>query len=312
VLGKNMTTVEAPDMPFAYIQAEGDGRTAIIPGMNLYTVGTVRDGAKWPTRDRRKSPERRDFISFDVFSPFTAGKMQNGIRILSELNEKTPKTAKEVKLGGAVLRRLLIKTCIGYYTTGVEMYVLGKVLSRAEHGLQNGGKGLRTALGEEAGAVYSRAWVDVGGLLMPKDRLDALEADLAAGRISTAGALRDALKKIESFYAKDEWAWVRRAFQEVCGKDAAALTKEELAEKADAYLKTRGKFIKLVLADAEKEFGEGSALGFGLDGEPGDRMKDFEAVRGRMDTNKFIQQMKAELEALEKRMAAFKNKLAAS
>ena len=37
---------------------------------------TLRDGAKWPNRDRRQGTEKRDVISFDVFSPWTIGRMQ--------------------------------------------------------------------------------------------------------------------------------------------------------------------------------------------------------------------------------------------
>ena len=56
VLGKHTRTFDTRDFPFSHIEAKSDGRCEMVPGMYLSTVGTVRDGAKWPTRDRRKGP----------------------------------------------------------------------------------------------------------------------------------------------------------------------------------------------------------------------------------------------------------------
>ncbi len=40
--------------------------------MNFFTVGTLRDGEKWPNRDRRKNTDKLDLLIFDVLSPYTA------------------------------------------------------------------------------------------------------------------------------------------------------------------------------------------------------------------------------------------------
>ena len=55
VIGKHYTNINTPNLPFSYIHEEG-GSSKLIPGMNLFSVGTVRDGEKWPKRDRRRSP----------------------------------------------------------------------------------------------------------------------------------------------------------------------------------------------------------------------------------------------------------------
>ncbi len=48
---------------------EEHGNTFVVPGANLRTVGTVRDGEKWPKRDGRKAPQKTDLIIFDVRMP---------------------------------------------------------------------------------------------------------------------------------------------------------------------------------------------------------------------------------------------------
>ncbi|MEK6649958.1 MAG: DUF4954 family protein, partial [Bacteroidota bacterium] len=90
VIGKHYTNIDTPDLPFSYIH-ETDGQSEIVPGMNLFSVGTVRDGEKWPKRDGRKAPIKRDRIVFDVFSPYTVEKMRQGRDRLLRLQESTPK-----------------------------------------------------------------------------------------------------------------------------------------------------------------------------------------------------------------------------
>ena len=92
VLGKHTRAFDTADFPFSHIEALPDGRCSLIPGFNLTTVGTVRDGAKWPTRDRRKGPVKRDRLSFDVFSPYTVGRMLRGMEILHDFQQKTDRS----------------------------------------------------------------------------------------------------------------------------------------------------------------------------------------------------------------------------
>ena len=75
---------------------------------------------------------------------------------------------------------------------------------------------------------------------------------------------------------------------------------------AEDLSQARGKFLKLVLNDAKKEFDEAVRTGFGQDGEQADAAADFTAVRGEFDTNKFVVQMRGDLDALAERIERFK------
>jgi len=59
VIGKHLTSFDAGDLPFSYITEE-KGVSLVTPAMNMFTVGTMRDGEKWPTRDRRTASHQRD------------------------------------------------------------------------------------------------------------------------------------------------------------------------------------------------------------------------------------------------------------
>ncbi|MCK5850455.1 MAG: DUF4954 family protein, partial [Kiritimatiellae bacterium] len=65
VIGKHYANFDTSDFPFSYIDESG-GKSTLVPGMNFFTVGTLRDGEKWPARDRRKSKKPLDLINFDV------------------------------------------------------------------------------------------------------------------------------------------------------------------------------------------------------------------------------------------------------
>ena len=302
VLGKHTSTFDTSDYPFSHHEARGDGKCVMIPGLHLTTVGTVRDGAKWPSRDRRKGPVKRDVLSFAVFSPYTVGKMMKASRSLKEISEATEKTVEEVSVGGALVRRPILRTGMKYYRTGIEMYLLEKVVERVEAAAAAGKPDLRKVLAVPEGAVHSAAWVDIGGQLMARDRLLKLEEAVEKGAVASAADLAAEFQRIHARTADDEWAWVVEAWKEHFGKDLRAAGPSEVAEAASEYARVKGKFLSLVVADSEGEFDEQSRSGFGRDGSPEDAAADFEQVRGRFETNKFVKEMKAALEALPARV----------
>ncbi|NJD17781.1 MAG: DUF4954 family protein, partial [Gemmatimonadetes bacterium] len=108
VIGKHQTNINTPDLPFSYIH-EADGQSMLIPGMNLTAVGTLRDVEKWPQRDGRRAPVKRDLISFGAFSPFTVEKMRAGRAALQRLQETTPKDRQGVYYGGVMIKRVMLR-----------------------------------------------------------------------------------------------------------------------------------------------------------------------------------------------------------
>jgi hypothetical protein len=283
----------------------------MVPGLHLTTVGTVRDGAKWPKRDRRKGPVKRDTISFEVFSPYTVGKMLTARRRLKVLQDSTDRSIEEVSVGGALVRRVILRTGQKFYRTGVEMYLLEKVIAKAEQAVNGAEATLNNAFAVDAESVYSDEWVDIGGQLMARDRLLGLSEAVESGKINTIDALAQAVETIHRSYDIDEWAWVRNAYKTVFDVDLDTAATQDILDTCDKYLKVRGKFLNLVIADAEKEFGEMSRSGFGQDGAGDDAAADFQQVRGTYDANTFVREMKQSVQDLNARIEQLKQKLEA-
>ncbi len=307
VLGKHTSTFDTSDFPFSHLEARADGKCSMVAGLHLTTVGTVRDGAKWPSRDRRKGSVLRDEISFDVFSPYTMGKMIKGAGELENVKKETDKSVEEVIIGGAVVKRLLLRTGIKYYRNAIEMYVLGKVLEKAEQ-VRADKQAFGEIFGVKSEAVYSE-WCDVGGFLMPEERLLELESCLENGKINDIEQFVVQLRRIREKAGMDEWAWIVRTCKDYLGVDLQSVDSSEIVHLARKYLGARSKFLKLVAADAQKEFDELSHCGFGQDGGPEEAERDFVEVRGSYEKNSFVQQIRVELEKLEERIGKFLQKL---
>ncbi len=312
IMGKHAANFDTWCYPFSHIEARPDGKTYMIPGLNLTTVGTVRDGAKWPSRDRRTGAVRRDRITFDVLSPFTVGLMMRGRAALAQLLETTDKAVEEVPVGGTLVKRPILRTGQKNYRNAIELYLYEQAFLRAEAAAAGGREAIREALAVPPHAVYSAEWVDIAGLLMPVGRLRDLEHAIEQGRVADVPAFAAALDEIARAYADDAWAWTVRAFREAAGGDLCDASSGALHALAVNYLAAKRKFLKLVLADAEREFEAFSRTGFGMDGGDEETAGDFAAVRGAYDRNKFVKEMQAALDALERRVSAFKARIGAA
>ncbi len=298
ILGKHTRTFDTRDFPFSHIEAKSNGRCEMVPGLYLSTVGTVRDGAKWPTRDRRKGVVKRDIIDFDVFSPLTVGRMLRGTEKLREASESTDTAKSIVTLDGAEVRRVLLRKGIRFYKAGIEMYLQERLLSRFE---ATGAKDPSRRLVVEDAAVFSEEWIDLAGQMMPQSRFERLCTHIESGEIDTVAGLQSALLQIHDAYHEDEWAWVSWAYEKHFGTSIAELSVEEIKSAAKSWGELRTKFLHLILGDAEKEFQPRTRTGFGLLGPDDEMDKDFTAVRDTFEKNKFVKQIREEIEEVARR-----------
>ncbi len=308
VLGKHSRTFDTADFPFSSLDATPDGRCEMIPGLLLTTVGTLRDGNKWPKRDRRSpAVPKRDRISFDVLSPLTVGRMVRGTATLKQLQDSTDKSVSTVTIHGAEIKRVLLRTGQKYYRRGIQLYLTDKIIARVDAGLQQGDATLGEALAVSADAVFSEQWIDVGGQLMPRQRLLDLYELVETGHIANIEALEAQLTKIQEAYSQDEWLWVTKIFQQTAGVDLNQAKTDDIRSIADTYLKTRKEFLQLILLDASKEYHELSQVGFGVDPEA--QSADFHAVRGEFTANEFATDLQQEIDQLEPFVEDLKSRL---
>jgi hypothetical protein len=309
VLGKHTGTFDTSEYPFSHIEARADGKTMMVPGLHLATVGTIRDGIKWPNRDRRQGPAKRDAVVFDVLSPYTVGRMLKACAQLKQMQQNTEKSVEEITVGGAKVKRVLLHTAQKFYRAAVEMYLLEKVLDKAQHGFEGSVHNVGDVFVPERDAKYSPEWVDIGGQLMPRRRMLELEERIEAGRVSNLKAFAREIEQISRAYVADEWLWVSETCRDVFEVDLTKIGRAEFARLADDLVAVKTKFLNRTIVDAEKEFDALSRVGFGQDGGPADQEQDFTQVRGLLEENEFVEQMKDSIEKLKLQVVKLKDKL---
>ncbi|HUT24731.1 MAG TPA: DUF4954 family protein [Sumerlaeia bacterium] len=291
VIGKHYSKFDASDFPFSYVM-EGKGGSVLIPAMNLTTVGTQRDGAKWPDRDRRKDPDRLDLLHFDVLNPYTVGRMMRGRRILGDLSAKTPGDRDAVEYKGLSIAPSRLKKGIELYSLGIGLYLNGKIAARAEALLEQTKPEDLVATILKSRADGTGNWVDLCGLMTPASRSAEVLDRVASGAVADLPALETALRALYEGYSELEWDWVVPAWLEEIGKKAEDVTRDDVRGAVTAWKEAVLQYNDLVLKDAKKEFEGDVRIGFGIDGGPEAVAADFDSVRGTFDGNKFVKQVK--------------------
>jgi hypothetical protein len=305
IIGKHYTNINTPDLPFSYIH-ESEGSSQIVPGMNLFSVGTVRDGEKWPKRDGRKAPIKRDRIVFDVFSPYTVEKMRRGRDLLLKLHETTPKEKHSVPVGGVIMKRLLLRRCAKYYANAVARYLNGAVLARIESASSaTTWEAVQKSLSASSTLKDPASWADLAGLLVPIERLRGVESRLAAGTITAGSGLESAWDAVAASYRSDEWEYVASAFEAEYHVRPEVMTKDQALAAVRAHFEAASSLQGMVLEDSKREFDAFARISYGLGMTDEEREKEFAAVRGSAETNGVVQKLvkeKAEMEARKSRL----------
>jgi NDP-sugar pyrophosphorylase family protein len=307
VIGKHFTNINAPNLPFSYIHEE-EGVSKCIPGMNLFSVGTVRDGEKWPKRDNRKASVKRDLIVFDVFSPYTVEKMRRGRDELLALSESTPKEKAFVMYGGVQISRLLLRKGAKYYSMAIARYLNDKVCERIEAALTSSGN-WNTAvasLTSTAALKHPDEWTDLSGLITPKERLTAVEQSVSSGATDSIDGVMKALHQMYDAYRSDEWEYIHDTYRKEYGIDLGSMSKEQARAAIDEWQKAATSLHSMILEDSKREFGAFAKIGYGLDRTAEETDRDFAAVRGSSETNSVVQKLVKETNEIQQRCERFK------
>ncbi|MDE6277642.1 MAG: DUF4954 family protein, partial [Muribaculaceae bacterium] len=122
VMGRHVNHPDTSLLPFSYL-IENRGTTFLVPGVNLKSVGTVRDARKWPRRDRRSPLEPRlDAINFNILSPYTARKMLLGIELLDRLEATQGPAADRFSFCGMTIEARALRKGRQYYSIALDKF----------------------------------------------------------------------------------------------------------------------------------------------------------------------------------------------
>ena len=292
VIGKHITNIRTPNFPFSYIIGKGDEST-IRPAMTLLSVGTVRDGEKWPKRDNRKAAEKRDLINFDVFSPYTVEKMRRGRRELLALNDGTSEDRPTVSTGGVQMTRAALREGAKYYSAAVVRYLVDRVAERLPEAMKRASSwaGVMASLAPTSRLRNAADWMDIAGLLAPTEAIRDLEAKVSRGVLASYDQLLAGLRDVRDRYPEFAWQYVVETFKEEFGYRLETIPKEHFLKVLDEGQKAALSIQSAILEDSRKEFGSASRIGYGVDLADAEGLDDFEAVRGTMEENAVVRNM---------------------
>ena len=278
VMGRHVNNPDTSNLPFSYL-IEQQGVTYIIPGVNLKSVGTVRDVRKWPSRDRRKDPHRLDHINFNHLSPFTVQKMFEGMKILEMLKEASGNRADNYYYKKSIIRNASLHKGLKYYQTGIIKFLGNSFITRIQNADVSSDEGLRRALRRD-NPVGAGHWLDISGLICPASEIEKLCDDLTEGKVRDLVELGSRFGQIASDYYSYEWTWAYDAIEKFWGYDLANITRSQAIDLISQWKNAVISLDKLIYDDAGKEFELTSMTGFGVDGDKVRRDADFTAVRG--------------------------------
>ncbi len=296
VIGKHYSNFDTTTFPFSYLE-EDEGKSVLTPAMNLLTVGTLRDSRKWPNRDKRQSQDKLDLINFELFSPYTIGRVLIAIDLLKSLYETASRKQEYVKYKGVHIKRLLLRTTRKYYQIAINIYLGNEIVKRLKGQLDSktSFKALKPKLFAHAGDI-SQTWTDLSGMIAPMDKLNRLVADVTDLKITDIQGMRQALQEIHDAYAEDNWYWCLDLLQGQLKKPLTNITNQDIMEVIEIWKDNVIKLNNMILKDARKEFDPNSRFGYGLDGDEDVKARDFAAVRGAYDQNSFVTGLQAENE----------------
>ena len=302
VMGKNMASFDSSDFPFSYINVDHE-KSILTPGMNLFTVGTRRDSEKWPKRDKRKDPEKFDLINFDLLSPYIIQKVLNSLDILEALYEKTSRKQESVFYKGIRIKRLMLKSTRKYYKTALNIFVGDQVRKKLE--LLNGIPSIESIRNEltPSRREITNKWIDMAGMIASDRNVQYLMEEVKSGNISNLEEVSSRLYQIHGDYESELWDWTTQVLSTRFDIDVEEITTIKLLDLITLWESETIKLHKMIMNDATKEFDSGSKLGFGMDGNQEVADRDFEAVRGIPDQNKFIVGIREEIAKTESKAA---------
>lgn len=257
VLGRHTQHHDTSAFPFSYL-VEQDGRSALMPGANLTSYGTVRDIEKWPARDRRTV--KRDRINFEEYNPYLTGSMIDAVNTLNTLAEAHPDAESYIH-NHALIKSTQLQRGLKLYNKAI-VASLGSMLSQGKPGHVDG----------------TGRWNDLAGQYVPRREVKRILDALEKGNIDSLEALDREFARIAADYDHYVRSWAEKVLAELLGHTPST---QEIAEAVTAGQHTREALRKSAEDDRARDCSPAMAVGYGLDADSEEeKMQDYYTVRG--------------------------------
>lgn len=323
VMGRHVFHTDTSNLPFSYL-IEKKNTTFLSPGVNLRSVGTIRDAQKWPKRDKRSgvlflydstickeaedctakrgiqnlftlkqvkcNPERLDQINYNLLSPYTIQKMFNGIDILEALKRTSGVTTDVYSYHSAKINNNSLNKGIEYYHIAIRKFLGNSLIKRLEKYGTDEFAGIDNIYEflKPTTDIGRDEWLDISGLIAPRSSIELLLEKIENGEITRLGEINDFLATLHANYYEYEWTWAAQKIEEYFHISLQQITPEKVIEIVEAWEESVVKLDKMVYEDAKKEFSLTVMASFGADGSEREKAMDFIQVRGEFNNNPFV------------------------
>ncbi len=284
VIGRHYRHSDTTDFPFSYLIEEHD-ESRLIPGINLQSIGTIRDSQKWPKRDRRKDTNLLDSINFNLLSPYTIQKMINGRAILLELLHASGETAPHYTYKGMIIKNSALLRGIELYDKAIWKFLGNSLISRIQRMEVETTSDLSEALKMDSTLGSNSRWLDLAGMICPSDAVDHLLDSIENKKNDSLEEIHAFIRSIHQNYYSYEWSWAVDVFTQFYKIPVAEFSAVDVIEVTNRWKTAVLEIDKLLYNDAKKEFSLIKQTGFGIDGDKVVRQLDFDEVRGEFETH---------------------------
>ena len=286
VMGRHVTHSDTTNLPFSYL-IEQNNTTYLAPGVNLRSVGTIRDAQKWPKRDGRTDPHKLDYINYNLLSPYTVQKMFKGHEILEDLRQVSGELSDIYSFHSAKIRNSALVKGLRFYEIAIHKFLGNSVIKRLEGTAFRTNEEIRERLKPDT-PIGSGEWVDISGLIAPKSEVDRLMDAIEQGTVNRLADINAEFGRMHANYYTYEWTWAYEKLEEFYGIDPQQITAKDVIHIVEKWKEAVVGLDRMVYEDAKKEFSMASMTGFGADGSRLEKELDFEQVRGDFESNPFV------------------------
>ena len=286
VMGRHVNNADTSNLPFSYL-IEQQNTTYLVPGVNLRSVGTIRDAQKWPKRDKRKDSYLLDQINYNLLSPYTIQKMMNGVRILTDLKRVSGEISETYSYQSAKIKNSSLNKGIRLYETAIHKFLGNSLIKRLEEVKFQTDEEIRSRLLPDM-EIGCGEWVDVSGLIAPKSEIEKLMFDVETGVLTNVNDIHDRFVQMHRNYYTYEWTWAYEKLLSFYKLQPGSITAKDVMNIVKQWQEAVVGLDRMVYADAKKEFSLSAMTGFGADGSREEQEQDFEQVRGVFESNPFV------------------------
>ena len=298
VMGRHYKHCDTTDFPFSYL-IESKDESILVPGINLKSIGTIRDTQKWPKRDKRTDSNLLDLINFNLLSPYTIDKMIKGRRKLMDIRESSDPKSKAYTYERMKIEKHALDRGIQLYEMAIWKFLGNSLITRLNGNEYKTAIDIQEALQPDMkfGKGY---WVDLAGMICPFEALDLLLQSIENGAVQSLEEVNSALATMHKNYYNFEWTWAVDVLESFYGKSISEFEASDVITIVKKWKESVLGIDRFLYEDARKEFSMSKMTGFGVDGQEGARELDFAEVRGEFEDNATVKEIKVHMEKKER------------